>query len=93
MYFQSMVHNGVFALFLMLENRLSVSEPDEGSGSSECMDTYTSEETLISGVLIDIKDARSETSDIKSEADIPDDEISDSAEAMGCYKWCHWFVQ
>lgn len=47
-----------------------------------------SEETSISGVSIDIKDARSETSDIKSEADVPDDEISDSAEAMRCRKRC-----
>ena len=54
-----------------------------------------SEETSISGVLINIKDARSETSDIKSEADsdVPDDEISDSAEAMHCRKRCCWLVR
>ena len=53
-----------------------------------------SEETSISGVSIDIKDAMSETSDIKLEADsdIPDDEISDSAEAMRCRKRCCWLV-
>ena len=45
-----------------------------------------SEETSISGVSIDINDARSETSDIKSEADVPDDEISDTAEVMRCCK-------
>ena len=51
------------------------------------------EEMSISGVLIDIEDARSETSDIKSEADVPDDEISDSAEAMRCRKRCCWLVR
>ena len=51
------------------------------------------EEMSISGVSIDIKDARSETSNIKPEADVPNDEISDSAEVMHCCK-CHcWLVQ
>lgn len=45
-----------------------------------------SEETSTSGVSIEIKDAGSETSDIMSEADVPDDEMSDSAEAMRCRK-------
>ena len=52
-----------------------------------------SEEMLISGVSIDIKDARSETSNMKSETDVPDDEISDSAEAMCCCKHHCWLMQ
>ena len=64
------------------------SDPEDGS--SECIDML--EETSISSVSIDIKDARSETSDIKSEVDVPDDEISDSAEAMRCWKRCCWLV-
>ena len=72
------------------ENKLSVLELDVGSGLSECIDI--SEETLILGVSIDIKEARSdsETSDIKSEADVPNEEISDSAEAMCCQKHRCW---
>ena len=50
------------------------------------------EETLISGILMDIKDMGSETSDIKSEADVSDDEISDTAEAIHCHRHCCWLV-
>ena len=52
-----------------------------------------SEEISILGVSMEIKDARSETSDIKSEADVPDDEISESAEAMCWQKHCCWLMQ
>jgi hypothetical protein len=52
-----------------------------------------SDETLISGVSMEIGDARSETSDIESEVDVPDDETSDSAEAMNCWKCHHWIVR
>ena len=51
-----------------------------------------SDETLILGVSIDIKDARSETSDIESEIDVPDDRTSESAEAMHCRKHCRWLA-
>jgi hypothetical protein len=49
-----------------------------------------SDETSTLGVLMDIKDARSETSDIESE--VPDDETSDSVEAMRCWNHCRWLV-
>jgi hypothetical protein len=49
-----------------------------------------SDETSTSGVSMDIKDARSETSDIESE--VPDDETSDSAEAMCCRNRCCWLL-
>ena len=69
---------------------VSLSEPDVGNGLSECMDM--SDETLISGTSMEIRDARLETSDTKSEVDVPDDKTSDSAEAMNCWK-CHpWIV-
>ena len=70
---------------------VSLSEPDVGNGLSECMDM--SDEMLISGVSMEIGDARSEPSDIKSEVDVPDDETSDSAEAMNCWKCCRWTVR
>ena len=54
--------------------------------SSECIDM--SEETLISGISINIGDS-SETSDIKSEADVPDEEMSESTEDMCCWKHLH----
>ena len=70
---------------------VSLSEPDVGNELSECMDML--DETSISGVSMEIGDARLETSDIKSEVDVPDDETSDSAEAMNCWKCHHWIVQ
>ena len=59
----------IFHLEIGYQKMLSVSlsEPDVGSGLSECMDVL--DETLISGVSIDIGDARLE-SDIKSEVDV-----------------------
>jgi hypothetical protein len=70
---------------------VSLSEPDVENGLSECMDM--SDETSISGVSMEIGDARSETSDIESEVDVPDNETSDSAEVMNCWK-CHcWIVR
>ena len=67
-----------------------LSEPDVGNGLSECMDML--DETLISGVLMEIRDERLEPSDIESEVDIPDDETSDSAEVINCWKCCRWTV-
>jgi hypothetical protein len=67
-----------------------VSELDVENGSLECVDVL--DEMLILGVSMDIRDARSETLDIESEVDVPNDETSNSAEAMHCQKCCHWLV-
>ena len=53
----------------------------------ECIEIL--EETLISGVLINI---RSETSDTKSEVDVPDEETLDSTEVMHFQKHWHWLM-
>ena len=69
---------------------VSLSEPDIGNGLSECMDI--SDETSISGVSMEIGDARSQTSDIESEVDVPDYRTSDSAEVMNCWKCHRWIM-
>ena len=70
---------------------VSLSEPDVGNGLSEYMDML--DETSISGVSMEIGNARSETSDIESEVDVSDDETSDSAEVMNCWKCHRWIVR
>jgi hypothetical protein len=74
-----------------LEIELSVSELDtEDPGPSEGMDT--SDEMLMSGVSMDIREARSENKDIVSESDMPDDERSESAEAARVRNRRCWVV-
>ena len=71
-----------------IEDKLSVSELVVVEvGPSECVDM--SEETSMSGVSINIGDS-SETPDIKSEADVLDEEMSESTEDMCCWlvQWC-----
>ena len=64
-----------------IEDKLSVSELVVEVRPSECIDML--EETSISGVSIGIGDS-SETSDIRSEANVPNEEMSESTEDMHC---------